>query len=84
MYKKQCYGDTLNKSKQRTNLTIRIELTLTQKLGQPRWLIIVFHGDTNRIEEHKNDHEPVKPLLFYSVADFKPKKERFTIITAVC
>ena len=31
---------------------------LTQKLGQPVWLVVVFHGHGAGVEEDQDDHEP--------------------------
>ena len=50
-----------------------MSLPLTQELGQPRWLIVVFHGDADRVEKDQHNHEPIEPLLLDRVANFEPE-----------
>lgn len=40
-------------------------MALTQKIGQPLWLAIMFDGHTNGIEKYENDDKPVEPLRFH-------------------
>ena len=42
---------------------------LTQKLSEPLWLIVVFDGDAEGVEEDEDDDEPVEPLLLDRLPD---------------
>lgn len=50
-------------------------IILTQKIRQPLGLTVMLDGNTNGIEEHKNDDKPVEPLGFHCVPN--PKSEPF-------
>ena len=45
---------------------------LTQKLCEPLWLIVVFDGDAEGVEEDEDDDEPVEPLLLDRLPDPEP------------
>ena len=53
--------------------TDRHTSNLTQKLGEKRRLVVVFRSNTDCVQEHQDDDEPVEPLLLHGPPDAKPE-----------
>ena len=53
-----------------------IEARLTEELAEPLWLVVMLHSHAESIEKHKDDDEPIKPLLFDSASYPKPVGRR--------
>jgi hypothetical protein len=54
-------------------------ILLTKEVREPCRLSIVFNGNTNGIEKHKSDHEPVEPLSLDGVLNSDPESSKVTI-----
>lgn len=52
---------------------ITIESELTEEIGEPFRLVVMFDGYADGVEEHKDDDEPVKLLRLDGIAYPEPE-----------
>lgn len=52
---------------------VAIESKLTEEIGEPLRLIVMFNGHADGVEEHKDDDEPVELLRLDGIAYPEPE-----------